>query len=205
VISLSSIARYTVPDSQAERHAICELCSGPLHDTHRHVVSRGERGVHCACRACALLFDRSDVQTPYRTIPERVRKADDFAMTATRMAELGIPVTLAICYRDSIRDHGIVCYPGPAGMTEAELEPVAWDAICASTSLARDLADDVEALLVRGSRGNQALSCYLVPISTAYELVARLRRVWQGFGGGGLADAELRTVFEDLDRRGGSR
>jgi hypothetical protein len=86
-------------------------------------------------------------------------------------------------------------------MTEAELDGGAWDAITGSTGLARDLADDVEALLVRRRRGE--LDCYLVPISAGYELVARLRAVWEGFTGGARSEAELAAFFGELDRRGG--
>ncbi|MCW5809118.1 MAG: hypothetical protein KIT31_42585, partial [Deltaproteobacteria bacterium] len=179
----------------------CELCGAALADEHRHVVEQGRPGVLCACRACGILFERGDAVARYRTVPERVRRAGELALTADRWAELGIPVALAICYRDTARG-GIVCYPGPAGVIEAELAPEAWEALAAATPLARDLADDVEALLVRGARGERALACYLVPISAGYELVARLRAVWEGFSGGERAEAELARFFADLDRRG---
>ena len=103
----------------------------------------------------------------------------------------------------SARSAGVVCYPGPAGVTDAELEPAVWSAIARATPLASDLEDDVEALLVRGARGEQSLACYLVPISMAYELVGRLRGSWRGFSGGEGADAELARFFGVLEERGG--
>jgi hypothetical protein len=42
-----------------------------------------------------------------------------------------------------------------------------------------------------------------VPISAAYELVGRLRSVWEGFTGGERGDAEIAAFFAELDRRGG--
>jgi hypothetical protein len=205
VIALRSIAPYVTSRADTATRARCELCGGPLADAHRHVVELGQRGVQCACHACGILFRRGDANARFRTIPDRIRRADGFALTPAALAQLGIPVAIAICFRDSQRGQGVVCYPGPAGMTEAELEPEVWDAICAATELASDLEDDVEALLVRGARGAAALACYLVPISTAYELVARLRAVWEGFSGGERADAELAAFFADLDRKGGDR
>lgn len=202
MIALAPLARFAAGDGAAPRAARCELCGGPLGEPHRHVVELGQRGVQCACAACAILFARGDAR--YRTIPDRVRRARSFALDAERWAALGIPVTLAICYRDSRRDTSIVCYPGPAGLTEAELEADAWQAICAATPLAHELAPDVEALLVRGARGARTLACYLVPISTAYELVGRLRVAWEGFSGGARGEAELAAFFAELDRRGAS-
>lgn len=199
---LRSLARFVAPEVVAGPVARCEVCGGPLGERHRHVVELGERGVQCACPPCAMLFERRDAARRFRTIPDRVRRDPSFSLAPERLAELGIPVALAICYRDSMRERGIVCYPGPAGITEAELEDAAWDTICAATPLAADLADDVEALLVRGGRGVRALACYLVPISKAYELVGRLRAVWTGFAGGEAADAELAAFFADLDRKG---
>jgi hypothetical protein len=133
----------------------------------------------------------------------RVERA--FALTPVQWAELGIPVALAFCFRDSQRDSGVVCYPGPAGITDAELESTAWDVIAAATPLAQELEHDVEALLVHSSRGATSLACYLVPISTAYELVGRLRGSWQGFSGGTESDVELARFFTELDQRGEQR
>lgn len=205
MIALRWMARYAAAEPADASAEACELCGAALAAEHRHVVEHGRPGVLCACRACGILFDRGDAAARYRTVPDRVRRAGDFALTADRWAELGIPVAIAICYRDTARGQGMVCYPGPAGVTQAELAPEAWEAIAAATPLARDLADDVEALLVRGARGERALACYLVPISAGYELVARLRAVWEGFSGGERAEAELARFFADLDRRGQTR
>lgn len=202
MIALRSLARFAAPDPLAPAQPRCELCGGPLGEPHRHVVELGQRGVQCACGACGILFGRSSDNARYRSVPDRIRIDRAFRISADAWAALGIPVSLAVCYRDSHRDTGIICYPGPAGITEGELEPGTWDAICAATPLAGALESDVEALLVRAARGEGPVGCYLVPISTAYELVGRLRAVWSGFSGGELADAELASFFAELERKG---
>lgn len=189
MIALRSLTRYAGAVPVEAGHARCELCGDACGEPHRHVLELEGRAVHCACAACAIAFG-GRANPRYRTIPERVRRATDFTL---RIRELGIPVSLAICQRD------LVCYPGPAGMTDAELDGGAWEAIAAATELAGDLEPDVEALLIRDR------ACYLVPISTCFELVGRLRAVWEGFTGGARVEAELATFFAELDRRAGRR
>jgi hypothetical protein len=202
VIALSSLGRFVAADRVSPTQPRCELCGGPLGDRHRHVVELGQHGAQCACAACGILFGRGDVGARFRTIPDRIRIDTSFGFSAEQWAALGIPVALSVCYRDSQRNAGIVCYPGPAGIVEAELDVDTWETICMATRLAELLEDDVEALLVRTQRGSHAVSCYLVPISTAYELVGRLRAVWNGFSGGERAEAELETFFAELERKG---
>lgn len=200
MIALGPLARFT-SSQQIAAPARCDVCGTAIGDTHAHVIELGQPGVQCACHGCAVLFTRGI--TRYRTIPDRVRIDPAFSITPERWAELGVPVAIAFCYIDSTRSRTIVCYPGPAGVVDASLEPEAWDAVRAATPLARELEHDVEALLVRGGRGASSLACYLVPISTAYELVGRLRVTWQGFSGGERVDAEIATFFAELDARGG--
>lgn len=205
MIGLDALTRYAAPRVEPRTDLACEMCGASIGEPHRHVIERGERGAMCACQACAILFGRPDSTGRYRTVPERVVFDPDFAISPERWAQLGIPVALAFCYRDSLRSIGVVCYPGPAGVIDAELEPTAWEAIGAATRLADQLADDVEALLIRGGRGGGPLACYLVPITAAFELAGRLRGAWSGFSGGAAAEAVIATTFADLDRRGGRR
>ncbi|MDB4959791.1 MAG: hypothetical protein JWO36_7360 [Myxococcales bacterium] len=206
MIALRGLAPFTAPSATRTRspsEAICELCASPLGAHHRHVVEIGVRGVQCTCQACAILFSRSDSETRFRTVPDRVLGDPAFAMTTSRWVELGIPVGLAFCFFDSASGHAVISYPGPAGVTEAELEPAVWEAIVAATPLAAQLERDVEAILVHGERGAPTMACYLVPISSAYELAGRLRTCWRGFSGGDEAAREIAAFFADLDRRGG--
>ena len=177
----------------------CELCATPIGDAHRHVVEIGARGVLCACSACAILFGSGERGARYRTIPDRVRIDARFALPPER---LGMPVGLAFCFHDSTRHRPVACYPGPAGVVDAELPPEAWDALVAATPLASLLEPDVEALLLHGRRGGSPVRCYLVPITAAYELAGRLRTQWSGFTGGEPADRELAAFFAELDARG---
>ena len=204
MIGLPALAKYVSADPRGTSTVRCELCSGPLEPQHRHVVELGKRGVQCACRACGILFSRGEPGGHFRTIPDRFRTDPNFGVAPERWSELGIPVSLAICHRDSVRGQAIISYPGPAGLTEAELEADVWEALRRATPLADELEPDVEALLVCGvsHRGPQAMACYLVPISSAYELVGRLRGVWEGFGGGARADAELAAFLAELEVKG---
>lgn len=205
MIELTSLSRFAARTPAVSPEPRCEVCSSLLPELHRHVVEIGRSGVQCVCRACAILFDRDDTLAKFRTVPDRVLRDGAFGVTPQRWAELGVPVSLAFCYRDTARGRAVVCYPGPAGTIEAELEPEVWDAVAAATPLAAKLAADVEALVVRGGRGVTQLVCYLVPISTAYELAGRLRASWSGFSGGAEADAALAGYFAELDRRGGMK
>jgi hypothetical protein len=198
MIGLRSLAPFAAP--RPAPTARCELCSSPIAPTHRHVVEIGQRGVTCACQACAILFDRGDVAGRYRTVPDRVRRDPTFALTA---AQLGVPVGLACFVREA--EQVAIWYPGPAGITDDVLDAAGWDALAAATPLARDLAPHVEALLVWAPRNKPSRGCYLVPITTAYDLAGQLRATWQGFTGGAQAEAQLATFFAGLDARGGKR
>lgn len=57
----------------------------------------------------------------------------------------------------------------------------------------------MEALLLRRTQGRFEL--HLVPIDICYELVGRMRLLWQGFDGGAEARAALDAFFADVARR----
>jgi hypothetical protein len=196
MMGLRVLSPFTAPrPAPASR---CEVCAATIPERHRHVVEIGRRGVACACRACAILFERSD--TRYRTVPDRVLR--DPALTITA-AQLGVPVGLACFVRESERT--AIWYPGPAGITDDELDTDGWSALADATPLARELAPHVEALLVWAPRNAASRGGYLVPVTAAYELAGRLRATWQGFTGGAEAEAQLAAFFADLDTRGGAR
>lgn len=198
MIGLRALAPFATRAPVAAR-AACELCGAGLGDPHRHVVEVGARGALCACVPCAVLFTRGDSSARFRTVPERVIADPGFALAPAAFAQLGVPVGLAAVWRS--RGRWLAGYPGPAGLTEAELEPAAWQAIAGATALAGELADDVEALLIHGDRGATALTCHLVPITTVYELAGQLRASWRGFAGGDEALGALRGFLAELDRR----
>jgi hypothetical protein len=203
VIALPALQRImSSPGGDTRREERCELCGIALHDPHRHLVDLAHHRLVCACRPCALLFAGG---ASYRAVPERVLVDDQFAIPAARWAALGVPVGLAFFFYSSQLARHIACYPSPAGVTEAEVEPKLWDEIAAATALAVMLEPDVEALLVFGERGESQLAGYLVPIDAPYALTGRLRRSWRGFSGGDEVRRELRAFFADLRRQGGLR
>jgi hypothetical protein len=190
MMGLGSLARFTTPSRAGV--ARCEVCASPLPEPHRHVVEIGVRGIACACQPCAILFERGD--TRYRTVPDRVLRDPTFAPS-----EIGVPVGLACFVREAERV--ATWYPGPAGITEGAVDDAAWTALASATELAREMAPHVEALLVYVPRSSPARSCYLVPVTAAYELAGRLRDAWQGFTGGATAERELAAFFARLDER----
>ena len=200
MIALPSLHSLASSGRQTPAVPRCELCTTAIGERHRHVVELGKRGVLCACAACAILFARGEPGARFRAVPDRFQRDPEFAIAPGRWSELGIPVGLAFCFRDSAHGCGVVSYPGPAGIVDAELTPAAWNEIASATRLAATLEDDVEALLVRGEPGAPRMTAYLVPISTAFELAGRLRTTWVGFSGGDVARREIEAFFARLER-----
>ena len=167
----------------------CELCGEQVGDGHAHLVDLQRRSIACACKACALLFTREGGR--YRTVPDRVRHDPGSPLTDAEWAELGVPVGIAFFFVNSALDRVVGGYPSPAGVTECELDLAAWARLAAAHPLLRELAPDVEAILViRDQHGTQV---FLIPIDTCYELAGALRLNWHGFDGG----AEVRQILAD--------
>src|SRR5690606_29040914 len=114
---------------------------------HPHVVDREGRAILCACRACALLFERQE-RGRYRTVPRRVLVEPTLSLTPARLSALGVPVQLAFVFFHSTLTRWVALYPSPAGPTEAVLDDEAVAPLLAASALARALEPDVEALLV---------------------------------------------------------
>ncbi|MGW9072724.1 DUF5947 family protein, partial [Streptomyces yangpuensis] len=112
---------------------------------------------------------------------------------------LQIPVGVAFFFRNAALDRLVALYPSPAGATESELDPQTWQQVLDGAPLAAMLEPDTEALLVHRWEGRSG--CYLVPVDACYELVGRMRTLWQGFDGGAEARAALRAFFDDVERR----
>lgn len=192
--------RATAPSAAAQAGPAperCELCAVEAGPDHRHVVNLDSRALLCACRPCALLFDGDAAQT-YRTVPDRYLALPD-ALTQAEWDELEVPVGLAFVFRNSRQERSVVCYPGPAGATEAELPLGLWDSLVAREPVLGGVLPDVEAVLVRAERGG--FDCYVVPIDACYELVGLLRVAWRGFDGGSEARARIAEFFERVGAR----
>jgi hypothetical protein len=194
VSGLAALARYV---RRPTGEAACELCAAPCAEEHAHVVDVEARHIACVCGACALVFCAPG-ERRFRTIPRQVRRERVFA-AGEAWADLGIPVGVAFCFYASRAQRWIAVLPGAAGATEAELEEARWARVCAASALARSLAPDVEALLVR-ARPGRAMEAFAAPIDRCYELAGILRRTWRGFDGGDRAHDELDTFFGRLDQ-----
>ncbi|OEJ49950.1 hypothetical protein BGM19_04100 [Streptomyces agglomeratus] len=183
------------------REERCELCGVAVaEDAHRHLVDTENRSLACACTPCAFLFERPGAAGGrFRAVPSRYLADPDHHLDDGAWELLQIPVGVAFFFRNAALDRPAAFYPSPAGATESELNPSVWPAITDSTPLAALLEPDVEALLVRRSEGRS--ECYLVPIDICYELVGRMRLLWQGFDGGAEARADLEAFFRTVAQR----
>lgn len=151
----------------------------------------------CACRACALLFDRSDTELSYRTIPDRVLRDPALVLTASDWTGIGLPVRLAFMTRDR-SGHWRGWMPGPAGVTEGEPDADAMEALARRTRLVQQLEPEVEALLVWGERTAEVLQCLLVPIDRCWALAGEVRAGWKGFDGGDAIRRAIEARFDEL-------
>lgn len=197
---LASLRRITSTRPEPVVGERCEMCAAQIGSEHQHVVNLESRGLMCSCRACYLLFTDQDAHLRYRAVPERYLSFADVAMDARAWDELQIPVGLAFLFRNSVQRRMIAFYPGPAGATESELPLDAWDRIVSHSPELAVLRPDVEALLVRRTKG-PGDSCHLVPIDACYELVGRLRAVWRGFDGGREAHDAMDAFFAQVEAR----
>ena len=179
---LAQLARRTEP--ALER---CDLCSAPIAADHRHLLEPAQRELLCACRACALLFDRGG---RYRLVPTRRVRLEDVALTDEMWEELRLPVDIAFFVRDAA-DRVQAFYPGPMGATESLLT--------FDLDVLHTLEPDVEALLVDRHKG--AREHWIVPIDDCFRLVGLIRTHWQGLTGGRDVWVEIGRFFDGLERR----
>ena len=178
----------------------CELCSVPVEAGHRHLVDTEKRALVCACTPCALLMEQPGAAAGrFRTVPARYLTDPPYRLDESAWDALQIPVGVAFLFRNAALDRLVALYPSPAGATESELDPDTWTDVLGGSRLAGLLEPDVEALLLRRTDGHG--ECHLVPIDICYELVGRMRLLWQGFDGGAEARAALDAFFADVARR----
>ncbi|MEY7973414.1 DUF5947 family protein [Saccharomonospora xinjiangensis] len=218
---LRELARAATGSAE-ERHR-CELCGEIVPDEHRHLLRLPSRELSCACRACAVLFDRANSRAGrYRAVPESRERLSGTPVDDVGWAALGVPVGLAFFVRhdDVTReqpDTGDDCddgddghdadasgagegttvtayYPSPLGVVGTDVDPQAWERLVRKQpSLAR-LEPEVRALLVHRDIGEQ----WLVGIDECYRLVARVRGTWSGMTGGDEVWHEIGRFFAEL-------
>lgn len=199
---LGRLARSSTPRVRKDEEPSeqCDLCAQPVPAGHRHLLDLEARRLLCACRACAVLFDRREAGgRHYRLVPDQCRFVDDFALPDELWARLAIPVELAFMFHDSRAKRMVAFYPSPAGATESLLELGTWDDIASANPVLATLEPDVEALLV--NHAHNAREHWLVPVDECYRLVGLIRTHWRGLGGGEEVWTEIRTFFQALHER----
>ena len=176
------------------------MCGAPVAPEHRHLLDLRERRIMCACRACAILFDRRAASDGhFRLIPDRRLRVADLELSDLMWEELRLPVELAFFFRSAADERVLAFYPSPMGPTESLLDLDAWAALEADNPVLAGLEPDVEALLVNRARG--ARGYWIVPIDECYTLVGLIRTRWRGLTGGREVWDEIGRFFERLDGR----
>lgn len=193
--ALSALRRFARPRPPRER---CDLCDKELADEHAHLLELSNRQLHCACDACAILFDAQGAGK-YRRVPRRVQFLRDFRLSDEAWQGLHLPIDLAFFLHSTAAERIVAFYPSPAGATEALVPLESWQTLAEDNPLLRELEPDVEALLVNRTRG--AREHYRAGIDKCYELVGLLRTHWRGLSGGKEVWGQIDRFFAGL--RGG--
>jgi hypothetical protein len=111
-------------------------------------------------------------------------------------------VRLAFVFYNSTLRRWHASYPGVAGAIESEVPAGKWEQLARELPALREIAPDVEALLVWGPMGAAQLECFIVPVDVCYELAGLCRTHWRGFDGGDDVRREMDAFFARLRSRG---
>jgi uncharacterized protein DUF5947 len=178
----------------------CELCAERIPERHRHLFDLESRQVLCVCQACRILFDSGAAGGGhYRLIPERRLRIADFRLDDVEWEHLRIPVNVAFFSWSSAAGRTVAMYPGALGAAESALGLETWGELAAINPGVRQLAPDVEALLVY--RAKEPHQHYLVPIDDCYQLTGLIRTQWKGFTGGNEVWRAIDAFFGELAAR----
>lgn len=174
---------------QPEPARPCHLCHASVPPHHRHLLDIERELALCVCEACQLLFAPS---RRYPLIPERRIHIDDIST-----APLGVPVSLA--YFVSHTNGAVVAhYPSPLERRTSAVDERAWQAVADENPSLRELAPEVEALLVNIVRGRHF---WIVPIDDCLRLNALVQREWTGLSGGSRMWPTIERFFDELTER----
>ncbi|WP_246238690.1 DUF5947 family protein [Acrocarpospora corrugata] len=173
----------------------CELCGAPLRAAHDHILEEHrEEQLLCACRPCALLFERGAASLGrFQLVPDRRVR-----LTGPPLADLGVPVGLAFFVRKP--DGPVVAhYPSPVGATRWDLDAATWARLTTEYEQLSSMRPAVEAFLVAVVRGMDER--WLVPIDDCHRLVALVRGEWKGMSGGQQLWTRIARFFAELSAR----
>lgn len=175
----------------------CDLCSERIAHQHRHLLEVAAREVRCVCYPCSVLFDRDAAgEGRFKLIPDRHLFLPQFSMTDALWERLRVPVGMAFFFHSTRMEQPVAFYPGPAGATQALLEPEVWAEVVQRNPLLQSLKPDVEALLVNRTRAKR--DHFVVPIDECYRLVGVIRTRWHGLTGGKDVWKEVDAFFDTL-------
>lgn len=194
--TLRGLIRRTRP---AER---CELCSADLFGEHEHLIEPGTRRLMCTCEACSILF--SNTGTKYKRVPRRVLYLPEFRLPDEKWNSLRVPIAMAFFFRSTRDNRTVAMYPSPAGATESLLPLDAWTEIEDDNPVLRQMAPDVEALLVNRighTRNGSPPEYFILPIDKCYELVGVIRGNWKGLSGGSEVWQKIGEFFQRVKDR----
>lgn len=192
------LRRFLEPKPRPAPGEHCDFCTERIPTEHSHVVDLEGRSLRCACRACWYLFaPEGAAGGRYRSVPDRHLHDDAFQLTDAQWEDLQIPVGIAFFFVNSIGGDAVAFYPSPAGATESLLPLGIWQDLVATNPMLREMAPDVEALLVRRER-DRPRQVFIVPIDACYELVGVIRRTWKGFDGGQEAHDAIDAFFAGI-------
>jgi hypothetical protein len=159
----------------------------------------------CACRACAILFDRQATGNGHYRLVRRLRRPlPDFRCDDALWSALGVPVDLAFFVR---HDEGSAAtgpavtahYPSPIGTVGAEVPAESWQRLADANAGLSDMDTEVAALLSRRARNARGASeHWLLGIDDCHRLTALLRRSWTGLTGGDRVWQEVDGYFDRL-------
>jgi hypothetical protein len=179
---------------------ICELCSKPIQEEHRHLYEQRELAILCICRECAILFDRREAGgAHYRLVPDRILALIGFDLDDQLWESFDLPVDLAFFSRTADGDRVVVQYPGALGAVESELDLEPWVELRARNPILETIEPEVEALLV--NRVGGAREQWIAPLDLCYALAGLIRMHWKGLGGGDEVWGEVARFSERLRRR----
>lgn len=203
----SALQRFAQRSRQAAEapQEQCEFCSEPLppaasSTAHRHLLELATRQIICVCRACSILFDKEAASVgKYRLIRDQRLYLENFELSQAQWESLRIPVEMAFFFYSTPAARVVALYPSAMGVTESLLKLRTWEEVEARNPVLKEMAPDVEALLVNRARG--AADHFLVPLDDCYRLVALLRMKWRGLSGGEEVWQEIGRFFADLRKR----
>ena len=165
----------------------CELCRASLPAEHAHLLEVKSSTLRCACKSC--LEENGDHGGEFLQVRPRKEKLRSFGMSDAEWNAFQIPIDLAFLVRGKNALQAL--YPGPAGMIQSMPNIDAWEDVATRNPVLRELAPDVEALLVNRVRGRK--DAYRVSIDHCYALGGIIRSQWHGLSGG----SEVWDAIED--------